>query len=153
MNKTESKPSSPAMPGHLIRRLHQISTQLFLERVRKAGFDLTPVQFAALDALQHEPGIDQARLAEFTAKDRATIGAVVDRLEQKGLVTRIVSRRDRRARELTLTDKGKTVVAKLRPMVEQIQPEILPGLSEAEYHQFIALAQKATRAAASDKDS
>ena len=98
---------SPTMPGHLIRRLHQLSTQLFAQRIRDAGFDLTPVQFAALDALQGHPGVDQASLAQAIAKDRATIGAVVDRLEQKGLVARIVSSRDKRARELTLTDDGR----------------------------------------------
>ena len=40
------------MPGHLIRRLHQISTHVFMTRTREAGFDLTPVQFAALDAIR-----------------------------------------------------------------------------------------------------
>ena len=51
------------MPGHLIRRLHQISTQVFVARARAAGCDITPVQFAALDALLDHPGIDQASVA------------------------------------------------------------------------------------------
>ena len=136
---------SSSMPGHLIRRLHQLSTQVFTQRVRTAGFDLTPVQFAALDALRDSPGVDQARLAEAVAKDRATIGAVTDRLEQKGLVRRVVSSRDKRARELTLTPEGEATIAALIPIVEQLQKEILPGLSEEEYRQFITLAAKATR--------
>ena len=53
---------SPDMPGHLIRRLHQHSTQLFGQRVQAAGSDLTSMQFAALDALRFHPGIDQAGL-------------------------------------------------------------------------------------------
>ena len=104
---------SPDMPGHLIRRLHQHSTQLFGQRVQAAGSDLTSVQFAALDALRFHPGIDQAGLAEAIAKDRATIGAVVDRLEQKGLVARVVSPRDKRARVLSLTPAGAAVMAGL----------------------------------------
>lgn len=143
MNKAGSHFASSTMPGHLIRRLHQISTQVFSERVREAGFDLTPVQFAALDALRHSPGVDQASLAQSIAKDRATIGAVIDRLTKKGLVARVVSHRDKRARELTLTDKGGAVVATLMPIVERLQKEILPGLSDAEYRQFITLAKKA----------
>ena len=140
---------SPTMPGHLIRRLHQLSTQLFAQRIRDAGFDLTPVQFAALDALQGNPGVDQASLAQAIAKDRATIGAVVDRLEQKGLVERIVSSRDKRARELTLTDEGRATLAALVPVVTELQRDILPGLSDAEYRQFVALATKAAKAATS----
>ncbi len=131
------------MPGHLIRRLHQISTQVFLQRVREAGFDLTPVQYAALDALGHAPGIDQAGLAEAVAKDRATIGAVVDRLEQKGLITRAENSRDRRARILKLTDRGEQTLSALLPVVESAQEEILSGLNGAEYKKFVDLAAKA----------
>lgn len=133
-------------PGHLIRRLHQISTHVFTQRVRQAGFDLTPVQFAALDALSANRGVDQARLAELVAKDRATTGAVVDRLEQKGLVARSVSERDKRARVLTLTGEGAALLARLAPVVEDLQREILRGLGDDEYRQFIALAAKVAEA-------
>jgi len=133
------------MPGHLIRRLHQISTQVFLSRVAEAGHDLTAVQFAALDVIGHHPGIDQAGLADHIAKDRATIGAVVDRLERKGLVMRVVSARDKRARELTLTETGRAAVAALMPVVTALQREILSGLDDDEYRRFVALAEKATR--------
>jgi len=135
------------MPGHLIRRLHQLSTQVFLKQVGAAGFNLTPVQFAALDALADRPGIDQARLAEAIAKDRATIGAVVDRLQQKGLLHRVVSGRDKRARDLCLSEEGERVVAELRPLVIALQADILPGLTKAEIAQFIQLAAKASRLA------
>ncbi len=134
---------SSSMPGHLIRRLHQLSTQVFLQRVREAGYDLTPVQFAALDALRHSPGIDQAGLAQAIGKDRATVGAVADRLVQKELVTRIVSDRDKRSRELALTGEGEATLAALEPVVERLQKEILPGLDAGEYEAFIALARKA----------
>ena len=147
MSEEGSKAVSLKMPGHLIRRLHQVSTHVFTQRVKAAGFDLTPVQFATLDALRHNPGIDQAGLANAIAKDRATIGAVIDRLEQKGLVERTVSRRDKRARKLTLTENGENVIAKLIPVVDGLQKDILPGLSDVEYQQFIALAAKAAKAA------
>ena len=137
------------MPGHLIRRLHQISTHVFMTRTREAGFDLTPVQFAALDAIRESPGIDQAGLADAVAKDRATIGAVADRLEQKGLVSRKVNARDKRARILALTDEGEALVLALKPLVEQLQADILPGLDETEYQLFIELAAKAARTAGS----
>ncbi|KGJ05385.1 transcriptional regulator, MarR family [Paracoccus halophilus] len=135
------------MAGHLIRRLHQVSTHIFTQRMREAGFDLTPVQFAALESLRHNPGTDQAGLAQAVAKDRATIGAVVDRLEQKGLIARSVSQRDKRARVLALTEQGQNTIAAVLPVVEALQRDMLPGLSDAEYAQFIALASKAAEAA------
>lgn len=131
------------MAGHLIRRLQQISTSVFQTQMKAAGVDLTSVQFAALNAIHSHPGIDQATLAGRIAFDRPTIGGVVDRLEHKGLVTRVVSPRDRRAREVTLTPEGAQLLERLTPIVRALQSDILVGLDPAEQAQFLALAAKA----------
>ena len=131
------------MAGHLIRRLHQQSTQLFQTQTQAAGFDLTSVQFAALDAIAQQPGIDQASLAATISFDRATIGGVVDRLEHKGLVQREISAQDRRARQLYLTPAGEQLLEDCRPVVEAVQADILAPLSRAERQAFLALAREA----------
>lgn len=138
------------MAGHLIRRLHQISAQVFMQRTQEAGFDLTPVQFAALDAIASQPGIDQARVAAAIGYDRATIGGVIDRLEQKGYLSRRVSKQDRRAREVRLTETGQQVFNDALPIVTDLQDEILPGLDPAEREAFLKLARKAIAAPADD---
>ena len=132
-----------AMAGHLIRRLHQQSTQVFQAQTQAAGIDLTSVQFAALDAIALQPGIDQAGLAATISFDRATIGGVIDRLESKGLVQREVSAQDRRARQLRLTPGGEQLLASVRPVVETLQADILAPLSPAERADFLRLAHKA----------
>lgn len=138
--------NSHDMAGHLIRRLHQQSTQVFSQRTQAAGFDLTPVQFAALDAIQANPATDQATVAEMIAYDRATIGGVIDRLEQKGWVKRVVSERDRRARELSLSPEGARIHAALLPIVQELQNDILQPLNEDEQAAFLALASRVVRA-------
>lgn len=130
------------MAGHLIRRLHQQSTLLFVQRTQAAGYDLTPVQFAALDAIQTHPGKDQAGIAEIIGYDRATIGGVITRLETKGWIRRVVSARDRRGRELSLTAKGKRVLIALQPIVEDLQKDILQPLNDVECEGFINLARQ-----------
>ena len=130
------------MAGHLIRRLHQQSTQVFVQRTQAAGFDLTPVQYAALDAIEAHPATDQACVAEMIGYDRATIGGVIDRLEKKGWIQRVVSERDRRARELSLTAKGKSILSALKPVVQDLQSDILLPLSEAEQKRFMDLARQ-----------
>ncbi|OYU47019.1 MAG: MarR family transcriptional regulator [Rhizobiales bacterium PAR1] len=131
------------MAGHLIRRLHQHSTQAFSTRMQALGLDLTPVQFAAMSAIAATPGIDQARVAAEIGYDRATIGGVIDRLEHKGTIARTVSRLDRRAREVRLTEKGEALLEATRPVVIALQAEILAGLSETERAIFLDLAGKA----------
>jgi DNA-binding MarR family transcriptional regulator len=71
------------MPGHLARRFQQIAVAVFLAEVEGAGFDITPVQYAALAAVGANPEIDQVTLAGLIAFDRTTITGVVDRLVLK----------------------------------------------------------------------
>lgn len=134
------------MPGHLIRRLNQISVALFMERLSAAGLNLTPVQFAALSAVDENPGIDQATVAGMIAYDRATLGKVIDRLDSRGLVSRRVSPQDRRARELTLTEAGAALLQTARPHVQDLQSEILAGLNDGERETLMQLLKKATMA-------
>lgn len=134
------------MPGHLARRFQQIAVAVFLAEAEAAGYDLTPVQYAALVALSANSGIDQVTLAGLIAYDRTTITGVVDRLVQKGLVERRESRRDRRARELTMTEAGRRTLRGMTPAVEAAQEIMLRGLTEKEARELVRLLQKATAA-------
>jgi DNA-binding MarR family transcriptional regulator len=134
------------MPGHLARRFQQIAVAVFLAEVEAAGHDLTPVQYAALAAIGTNHGVDQVTLAGLIAYDRTTITGVVDRLVQKGLVARQESSRDRRARELKITDAGRRTLRSITPAVEAAQRIMLRGLTEKEAKEFMRLLQKATAA-------
>ena len=93
-----------AMPGHLIRRAHQISTALFTEECGQ--FDMTSVQYAALTAVRTYPDVDATRLSALIAFDRSTIGDVLERLEAKGWLSRGPSPTDRRVKRLRITPDG-----------------------------------------------
>ena len=135
-----------SMPGHLIRRLHQISVSVFMEHMASAGFDITPVQFATLNAIAERPGMDQKSIAGLIAYDRVTIGGVIDRLEQKGLIVRTVSETDRRARVLSLSQTGRDVYDHLFTAVSACQSKMLPGLSREQHAQFLSLLWLTTEA-------
>src|SRR5512139_1683856 len=134
------------MPGHLARRFQQIAVAVFLAEVEDAGYDLTPVQYAALAAIRANPGIDQVTLAGLIAYDRTTITGVIDRLVQKELVVRQASARDRRARELKITDAGKRTLRSITPAVEAAQRIMLRGLTEKESTELMRLLKKAIAA-------
>ena len=131
------------MPGHLIRRYHQASVAIFHTEATKLGYDLTPVQYAALAKIDAHPGIDQVTLAGLIAYDRTTITGVVDRLEQKKLLVREVSTTDRRARVLKLTGQGRDTLTELTPAVDKAQALMLSGLEPEEQLIFLHLLQKA----------
>jgi len=106
-----------------------------------------------MDAVATTPGIDQASIAAQIAYDRATIGGVIDRLEQKGWIKRTISNRDRRAREVTLTPTGRDILDRAIPVVSALQADILPGLSNDETSHLRDLIERTTKIIDSDKDS
>ena len=71
---------------------------------------------------------------------------MIDRLEHKGLVARVVSAQDRRARLLHVTPEGAQLQAASRPVVQALQAEILAPLSPEERSVFLTLAQMAQMA-------
>ena len=132
-------------PGHLARRFQQIAVAVFHAAVEEAGYNLTPVQYAALTAIGTQPGIDQATLAGLIAYDRTTITGVVDRLVRKGFLVRQASR-DRRAHALEITDEGRQTLDGIEPAVDAAQRIILGGLSTAEAATLMRLLRKAITA-------
>lgn len=119
-----------AAPAHLIRRTHQIAMALFMQEV--GGFDITPVQFAVLNALMDEPGQDQVSLAARVAFDAATSGSVIGRLETKGWVRRRPDEKDRRRKRLWVTPQGCAVVSQIRRAAVRTQRRLLEPLDPGE---------------------
>jgi DNA-binding MarR family transcriptional regulator len=126
-----------ALPGHLIRRLQQAAVAHFMAHT--AGQDLTPVQFAALAAVQRRPSMDQRTLARTIGFDTSTTGGVVDRLEARGLLQRQSSPQDRRVRLLAITPEGSSVLAAALPGMLQAQEAILAPLNAADRPRFMKM--------------
>jgi DNA-binding MarR family transcriptional regulator len=129
-----------AAPGHLMRRAHQLSVGIFAEKT--AAFDLTAVQFAMLNALIEEPGEDQITLAGKVAFDAATSGAVIARLEAKGLLRRDVDPKDKRRKLLTATKEGEQIVQAMKTAVAEVQTHLMLPLTSEEALQFTNLLNK-----------
>lgn len=124
-------------PGHLIRRAHQVAVAIFMEET--ADFDVTPVQFAILNALLEDPGEDQVTLARKVAFDAATFGSVITRLEARGWVRREPDSADRRRKLLWVTAEGAEAARRMRRPVGRAQQRILDPLDEGERAQLLAL--------------
>jgi DNA-binding MarR family transcriptional regulator len=129
-----------AAPGHLIRRAHQLSVSIFAENT--VTFDITPVQFAMLNALVDEPGEDQITLAGKVAFDAATSGAVIARLEAKGLLRRDADPKDKRRKLLTATKEGEKIVIAMKAAVADVQGQIMQPLTLSEAEQLTSLLAK-----------
>jgi MarR family transcriptional regulator, lower aerobic nicotinate degradation pathway regulator len=138
-----SKPTSVTMdavytkPGYLFRRMQQIAVAIFMEECR--AFDLTPVQYAALVAIQTHPGIDATRLSAVIAFDRSTLGNVIERIEIKGLIERKPSLEDKRVKLLYVTRPGAALLREIVPAVDRAQARMLQPLKPADRKTLMAL--------------
>lgn len=125
------------LPGFHIRRLQQIAVAVFMEETQ--DFGITPVQYAALSAVQRQPGVDQRSLARSIGFDTSTIGSVIDRLEARGLMLRNTSQADKRVRLLTVTEAGVDLLRTAEPAVLRAQERMLEPLPAQERALFMQL--------------
>lgn len=125
------------MPGHLIRRAHQISVAIFMEEC--AAHNVTPVQYACLSQIARQPGVDATRLAAAVAFDRSTLGNVLERLETKGWVARKPSPEDRRVKLLHMTETGEQLLDAIESGVVATQKRLLKPLNPTDRKTFMKL--------------
>jgi DNA-binding MarR family transcriptional regulator len=126
-----------SMPGYLIRRSKQISTEIFTETCK--DFGVTPIQFAVLTILRLRPGIDQTELGEIAALDPSTASDVIQRLERRGWL----QRQEQGLRRICeLTAEGALFLEQVTPRVANAQRHILGGLTSREQTQLLRLLSK-----------
>ena len=127
-----------AHPGHLIRRLNQISVSIFLTEAKE--YDLTHIQYASLTVIAANAGIDQSNLGRLVAIDRQTVSTVVRRLCEKGLVRR--EQKDGRSGALFVTGSAKALIKVLSARLPVVDQLLLEPLSPEEQDIFMELLTK-----------
>jgi MarR family transcriptional regulator, temperature-dependent positive regulator of motility len=126
-------------PGHLIRRAQQIAVSMFRSTMRNG---VTPIQYCVLRVLQDHPGIDQVTLASLCALDTSTAADLAVRLEERGLVRRLMPMKSRRYRLLQLTPEGAALVKRLVPSAYVLSRRLLRALNRKEQGIFLRLLKK-----------
>ncbi|MFI9773718.1 MarR family winged helix-turn-helix transcriptional regulator [Streptomyces sp. NPDC051956] len=131
-------------PGHLARRLQQAHYLLWNTMVSE---EITSPQFAVLNALVAEPGLDQRTVGERVGLDRSTIAEVISRLSRRGLIDKVRDPQDGRRSLLRLTEDGARVHRKLTVRTARMNQIFLAPLSADEQAVFFDLIQRVSDAA------
>ena len=121
----------------LLRHAWFSLNQTFRRRLAHTG--VTPDQFTALRTLrEHEPqGLTQSGLNRLIASDPNTIGALVERMESMGWITRVRHEKDRRAYRLRLTPAGWETYERVREIAIALQTEVLAGWTDKKREEFL----------------
>ena len=94
--------------------------------------DLTQKQFAVLSLIRSNPGCSQIALGGALGTDRATMMAVIDRLEDRGLLIRQRSKVDRRRQELSLTTAGEALLVEAGALIARHESRFRSVFTPAE---------------------
>ena len=97
-----------------LRQATRLVTKLYDAAL--APTDLSANQYGILRRLHREGPSTLGDLADSLVMDRSTLGHLVRPLEKRGLVRLAVGEQDRRARFLTLTRSGESLVQRARPL-------------------------------------
>ena len=92
----------------VLSRCHRALSHIAERSIQDAGLSLT--DFAALEALLHKGPLTITEIQSKVLLASGSMTAAVDRLEEKGLITRGSSATDRRAKVLHLTPAGRRIV-------------------------------------------
>ncbi len=136
-------------PGHLARRLQQAHYLLWNTMVSE---ETTSPQFAVLNTLMAEPGLDQRTVGERVGLDRSTIAEVVSRLGRRGLVDKVRDPQDGRRFLLRPTGEGARTHRKLALRTARMNQVFLAPLSAAEQAVFFDLLRRVSDAAEGLRD-
>ncbi|WP_372917944.1 MarR family winged helix-turn-helix transcriptional regulator [Sandarakinorhabdus sp.] len=119
--------AAPDTIGVLVSDVTRLLRRRFDAQARSIG--VSRAQWQVLIALARSEGINQAGLAERLDVETITVGRMVDRLEEAGLVERRADPADRRAWRLFLTPRAHPILAELQVVALGVRAEMLAGLS------------------------
>ena len=116
--------------GFLMHDVSRLLRKTFDRHARTIG--LTRAQWRVLAHLSRNEGIKQAGLAEILEIKPITLARLLDRLDAHGWVERRLDPKDKRARRLFLTNKGRSIIRELRVVALSVREEALSGLTDSE---------------------
>lgn len=130
--------------GYQLAQADVPSKKIFFHHVGQP-LGLRPVEFTILLLLAHNRQVTQKQLAQALAMSAPNITAVLDRLAERGLLTRVRSETDRRSQHIHLTDTGHELARRAYEVSLSMEQDLMHQLSEAEWAILIELLQKVAR--------
>lgn len=121
--------------GFLIHDVARLMKADFDRRGRDLG--LTRSQWWVLNFVYAHEGATQSELADICEVERATMGRLLDKLEEKGWVERRDDPQDRRIRRVFLTGEVQGIMTGLRKIAAGVRADAMAGIARDEQDRFV----------------
>jgi DNA-binding MarR family transcriptional regulator len=140
----DTQPTVEPRISYVIARLERAVRVGIHERVRPYG--LTTLQYTTLGLLGGRQSLSNAQLARRAYMTPQSMIAVLDALEQKGLIRRAPHPNHRRVYPASLTAKGRRVLAACDVEVEQMEEAMLAEVGSKDRANLLASLKACVRA-------
>ena len=97
-----------------------------------AEYDVTPSQDGVLSCLWQREFATPKQISEILCLETSTISGVLDRMQKKGLIDRVINRDDRREVRVVPTEKGKALQEPISKIIDEVNEEVLKCFTEEE---------------------
>ena len=112
------------------------------EAMIKNGIDLSKEQMIVLKKLHDQDGLHQNDLAFLTLRDKSSLTRLLIKMEKKRFIIRKQCKEDKRANNVYLTNLGRGIFIKTRPVIKQVLDTLQQNISKEENDQMIKTLQK-----------
>jgi DNA-binding MarR family transcriptional regulator len=105
-------------------------------------FDITPIQFRMLSLLDTKDGFRLTYLSDRVLRSKGQTTRIIDQLEEKGLVQRILDPHDRRAQNVIITETGIVMRDKVHEKHLEALNRYMKKLSKEERNDLVRILEK-----------
>ncbi len=110
--------------------------------LRFASVDLNLTQASILMYVADFGPVTQTKIADHLGQGRAATGSTLDRLQERGLVSRQPDSDDRRVWQIHLTAAGSALIDRITAIDETLRTELRTGISREDRHALAAVTQQ-----------
>lgn len=109
----------------------------FFDKLQENGINITPEQFLVLDILWDKQPMSQQNIADLIQKDKNSVTKIIDSLEKKNLVKRIVDKNDRRINQIELTEEAIALEKITTKVAVDFMNDAVKGIDSQDLDSFV----------------
>lgn len=114
----------------------------FIDRLQQNGINVTPEQYLVLDILWEKQSLSQQIIADLIQKDKNSVTKIIDSLEKKNLVNRVVDQKDRRINKIELTQEGLALEKITTEVAINFMNDTIKGIDNQDLDKFVEVMHK-----------
>ena len=109
----------------------------FFDDLQNNGINVTPEQYLVLDILWENQPLSQQKIADMIQKDKNSVTKIIDSLEKKNLVSRIVDKNDRRINIIELTEDGRNLEKIATDVAIKFMNDVVQGIDKQDLDSYM----------------